>query len=166
MSSIDVEPARSVSLPATDLRRLPIFGLALGAAIGGLALRILEHGFFATAVAIAAWATAIVCLAAVLPGANTLRLDAEGLTVRSWLVFTGRVAWRDVVSIEAGDGWSGGRVLLELAPSADAARIVGLPRDPDLDRRSLVDGYGTEPEDLARMMRSFRESAVAEAKRP
>jgi hypothetical protein len=161
-----IAPPGPVELTAVDIRRTPILGLAAGAALGGILLRIFETGPFATAIAVLAEIAAVVCLAVVLPAANRLRLDAEGFVVRAYLVFSRRIAWSEVVTIEAGDGWSGGRVLIELVPGLEGGRIIGLPFDPDLDRHSLVDSYGLEADDLAGRMRDLRAAAIAAAARP
>lgn len=162
-------PIAPIDLAAVDVRRTPLLGLALGAAIGGGLLRLLETGPFATVMALVAWVIAAVALAVVLPGANRLRLEADGFRLRAYLVFSRRIAWSEVVAIEAGDGWTGGRVLVELAAPLEGGRIVGLPFDPDLDRHSLIDGYGLEADDLARLMRSLKaadDAARAGVRRP
>jgi hypothetical protein len=149
-----------IDLAAVDVRRTPILGLAVGAALGGILLRIFETGAFATTVAVLAEIVAVVCLAIVLPGANRLRLDGEGFVVRAYLVFSRRIAWREVVTIEAAEDWSGGRVLIELVPGLEGGRIVGLPFDPDLDRHSLIDSYGLGAGELAARMRALRAAAI------
>ncbi|TBW37037.1 hypothetical protein EYW49_12875 [Siculibacillus lacustris] len=148
-----------VTLAARDMRRIPLLGLALGAAVAGGVLHALEPGLTGVIALAICWAMVLGCLALILPGANTLRLDAAGFRIRAWLVFAHTIPWNAVLSIDAGEAWSGGSVLIELAPAEDARRIPGLPRDPTLDRRSLVDSYGLEPEDLAEHMRALWRAA-------
>lgn len=153
------DPAFDFSKPtvliASDLRRLPVVGSALGLAVAATVLAIVERGAIAVAIGLVLWAAAIVLLLAVAPFANTLTIDREGVRLRSWGVRTGFVPWRGVASLEAGDGWAEATVIVELAEDRGAP-IPGLPFDPDLGHRSFDDHYGLDASELVTLLTRWR----------
>lgn len=159
MSAVETAPLASRRLPATDLRRLPMLGIALGIAIAAFVLGVIERGTLATVTVAVMWLVVAVMMLAVLPIANTLTLDHAGFRIRALGVFTRFVPWTDVRSIETGEGWAGGALIIELAEPADRGMILGLPRDPTFGKRALVDSYGCDTEELAHMMENYRAGA-------
>lgn len=160
-TAADAADAPRLRLFAEDVRRVPMLGIALGIAVTALVLGWIERGLFSSLVVAACWIAVVAVVLTVLPIANSLTLTPEGFRIRSFGVFTRFVPWTQVAAIEAGQGWSGATVMVELAPEADRGIILGLPRDPALGRRTLVDSYGYEAEALAALMESRRRAAVA-----
>lgn len=154
-------PLSPVVLHAEDLRRIPILGAALGMAVGAAALAWIESGPFVWVLIAGLWLAVMVAVLAVLPIANTLTIDRDGFRIRRFGIPSRLVPWPQVRTIEAGEGWAGSNVLIELAPDADRGWIVGLPRDADLERRALSDSYGRDPQELAELLVRFRDAATA-----
>lgn len=156
MSAVRTEALAPRCLTATDLRRLPLLGVALGISIAAFVLGLIERGTLATITVAVLWLVVAVIALAVLPAANTLTLDTTGFRIRTLGVFTRFVPWSQVVSIETGEGWAGGALIVELAEPADRGAIFGLPRDPTFGKHSFADSYGCDAEELAHLMESYR----------
>lgn len=154
MARPDAPPPRL--LIATDLRRVPLLGVALGMAIAATVLAWIESGAFATTLVALLWLAVIAVLSSILPIANTLRLDADGFRIRSFGLFSRFVPWSAVNEIETGGGWAESHLLIALAEGTAIGRMPGLPYDPEIDRYTLVDGYGLDPEELAAEMERYR----------
>ncbi len=149
MSEPQIAPLR---LEATDLRRVPMLGIALGIAIAATVLGVIETGTFSTIAVAVMWIVVLLVVLSVLPVANTLTLTSEGFRIRVMGVFTRFVPWSQVRSIETGEGWAASTLIVELAPEADGKFILGLPHDPTLGKRAFADSYGCDPEELATLM--------------
>lgn len=155
MSDFVLDPSKPTILAASDLRRLPIVGSALGLAIAATVLAAVERGPIAVSIGILLWVTAAVLLLAVAPFANSLTIDREGFRLRSHGLRTGFVPWRDVASLEAGDGWAEATVIVELLDD-DGRAIPGLPFDADLGHRSFTDHYGLDASELVTLLARWR----------
>ncbi len=150
--------ARSVvCLPAEDVRRLPVLGIACGLAIAATALSLIESGLFNTIVVVILWAGVGLALLTVLPPANRLTLTGQGFRVRALGVLGGFVPWSAVERVEAAEGWAGSIVVVRLRREGRA--ITGLPLDPTLGFHTLTDSYGCAAEDLAHDMERRRVAA-------
>lgn len=163
MTDSPFDPNVPTVLTAEDVRRVPILGAALGCSIAATVLAFMESGVVAGAIVVALWTAVIGLLLAVLPAANTLRLDRDGFHVRSFALLRSSVPWAAVRGVETGEGWAGGALIVDLDESLADARIVGLPRDPDLGRRAFTDHYGVEAEELARLFVQWRHTALGAA---
>ncbi len=155
MSDFAFDLSKPTILAASDLRRLPIVGSALGLAIAATVLAAVERGPIPMAIGILLWVAAAVLLLAVTPFANSLTIDREGFRLRSRGVQTGFVPWRDVASLEAGDGWAEATVIVELVGD-DGRTIPGLPFDADLGHRSFTDHYGLDASELLTLLARWR----------
>lgn len=157
MTPSDLASHAVVRLPAEDVRRLPMLGIACGLAIAATALSLIESGLFNTIVVVILWLGVGLALLAVLPVANVLTLTGEGFRVRVLGLLGGFVPWSAVERVEAAEGWAGSTVVVRLEREGRA--IAGLPLDPTLGFHTLTDSYGCEPEDLAHEMERRRVAA-------
>ena len=156
----DLASAEVVRLPAEDIRRLPMLGIAIGFAATAVVLTVVESGGFNRFVVAALWVAVLLVVLAILPAANALTLTPAGFRVRVLGVFTRFVPWSEVIAVEAGEGWAEAAVAVRLTETADRGIILGLPRDPTLGVRSFVDHYGRDPEELAGEMERRRRAAA------
>lgn len=157
MTPTDLATRNVVRLPAEDVRRLPVLGIACGLAIAATALSLIESGLFNTIVVVILWFGAVLALLTVLPIANGLTLTGEGFRVRVLGLLGGFVPWSAVERVEAADGWAGSTVVVRL--KSEGRAIPGLPLDPTLGFHTLTDSYGCAPEDLAHEMERRRAAA-------
>lgn len=161
MTDSPFDPTVPTVLAASDVRRVPILGAALGCSIAATALAFMETGMVAGAIVASLWLVVVGLLLSVLPAANALRLDRDGFHVRSFGLLRSSVPWSAVKGVETGAGWAGGSLIVDLDDTLAEARIVGLPHDPDLGRRAFADHYGLEAEELARLFVQWRHAGVS-----
>ena len=160
MTPPDLSSLAVVRLPAEDVRRLPMLGVACGLAVTATVLSVIETGLFNAVVVVLLWLGVVLALLAVMPLANALTLTGEGFRVRVMGVLGGFVPWSAVERIEAAEGWAGSTVVVRLKPEAEGRAVAGLPLDPALGFHTLTDSYGREPDELAHEMERRRAAAV------
>ncbi|KPN17316.1 hypothetical protein AO715_04455 [Xanthomonas sp. Mitacek01] len=148
---------------------LPAFELLRPSPWKMLALLAVSAGFVWMAVAIGdrnllfAWicggffgVCALIALVALLPGANHLRLDADGLELRSLFRVT-RWGWRDVVRFGPTRVGLHTLVGVDFADYVDtAARVRGINRGLTGFDGALPDTYGHHAADLAAKLERWR----------
>lgn len=152
--------APRVRLDATDIRRLPMLGIAVGIAVAATVLTLVESGGLTPWIVAVMWIAVAVIVMAVLPFANSLTLREDGFRVRAMGVLGGFVPWSQVASVEAGEGWAGATVAVHLVEGVELGVVPGLPRDPTLGIRTLTDSYGRDPDELAQEMERRRSAAL------
>jgi len=148
---------------------LPAFELLRPSPWKMLALLAISAGFVWMAVTIGdrnllfAWicggffgVCALIALVALLPGANHLRLDADGLELRSLFRVT-RWGWRDVVRFGPTRVGLHTLVGVDFADYVDtAARVRGINRGLTGFDGALPDTYGHRAADLAAKLERWR----------
>jgi len=160
MTSSDLSSLAVVRLPAEDVRRLPMLGIACGLAVTATILSVIETGLFNAVVVVLLWLGVVLALLTV-PLANALTLTGEGFRVRVLGLLGGFVPWSAVERVEAAEGWAGSTVVVRLKPEAEGRAVAGLPLDPTLGFHTLTDSYGREPEELAHEMERRRTATAA-----
>lgn len=146
------------ALPPRAWRHVAAIGLATAAIFGGVLLALYGKPW-GWALAVAGLVGAAAATALLLPGANALRVHAEGFeVVAGWRRHA--VAWDDVGPPRRALGPEGDVVVVDFAdPSAHAAlRALGL-RTAGIDG-ALPDTYGVSADDLVELMRDAHRAAL------